>query len=99
MKLTILTLAFLSLTTTQLMAQMSPQTAADKWVDDLYDSMSDTARLGQLFMIRAHSNLGADHIQKVMEEIKTFQVGGLCFFQGTPEKQARSEERRVGKEC
>ncbi len=88
MRLTILTIAFLSLTTVQLMAQMSPKTAADKWVDDLYDSMSDTARLGQLFMIRAHSNLGSDHIQKVMDEIKTFQVGGLCFFQGTPEKQA-----------
>ncbi len=89
MTLQFLTIAFLSLTTTaQLMAQLSPKAAADKWVDDTYNAMSDTARMGQLIMVRAHSNLGEDHIQKVMEEIKTYGVGGLCFFQGTPEKQA-----------
>ncbi len=79
---------FISQMTTPLAAQLAPKTAADLWVDETYKAMSDTARIGQLFMIRAHSNLGADHIQKVMEEIKTYQVGGLCFFQGTPEKQA-----------
>ena len=88
MKLSFLLLVFLSLITTQLMAQMSPKTAADLWVDETYNAMSDTARIGQLFMIRAHSNLGEEHIQKVMNEIKTYQIGGLCFFQGTPEKQA-----------
>jgi beta-N-acetylhexosaminidase len=88
MRLPFLLLAFLSLMTAQLTAQMSPKTAADLWVDETYNAMSDTARIGQLFMIRAHSNLGEEHIQKVMNEIKTYQIGGLCFFQGTPEKQA-----------
>jgi beta-N-acetylhexosaminidase len=88
MKLPFLLLAFFSQMTTQLMAQMSPKAAADIWVDDTYNAMSDTARIGQLFMIRAHSNLGEEHIQKVMNEIRTYQIGGLCFFQGTPEKQA-----------
>jgi beta-N-acetylhexosaminidase len=37
---------------------------------------------------RGLGNLGEEHIQKVMNEIKTYQIGGLCFFQGTPEKQA-----------
>src|SRR5699024_609553 len=41
----------------------------------------------QLFMIRAHSDLGADHIQSVIHQIEKYKVGGLCFFQGTPEKQ------------
>lgn len=89
MRLTFLTIALFSLTTTaQLMAQLSPKAAADKWVDDTYNAMSDTARMGQLIVVRAHSNLGEDHIQKVMAEIQTYGVGGLCFFQGTPEKQA-----------
>jgi len=57
------------------------------WVDSVYNSMSDKERIGQLFMIRAHSNLGKDHIEQVQKQISEYYVGGLCFFQGTPEKQ------------
>ena len=59
-----------------------------KWVDSVFNEMTDDERLGQLFMIRAHSDLGQDHINEVKRLIQTYQVGGLCFFQGTPEKQA-----------
>lgn len=58
------------------------------WVDDKINSMSTKEKVGQLFMIRAHSNLGKDHEQQVAKYIKDYKVGGLCFFQGTPEKQA-----------
>ena len=58
------------------------------WVDSLYNTLSNDERLGQLFMIRAHSDLGQEHINEVIRQIQTFHVGGLCFFQGTPEKQA-----------
>ena len=61
--------------------------AAEAWVDSVFNTMSDDERLGQLFMIRAHSDLGADHIHAVVEQIQTYKVGGLCFFQGTPQKQ------------
>ncbi len=57
------------------------------WVDSTYNAMSEDEKLGQLFMIRAHSNLGADHIAKVKKQITDYGVGGLIFFQGTPEKQ------------
>lgn len=63
------------------------KSAEDQWVDSLYESLTDTQRLGQLLMIRAHSNLGADHISEVEDLIQRYFVGGLCFFQGTPEKQ------------
>ena len=59
----------------------------ERWVDSVYQSMSDDERIGQLFMIRAHSDLGADHIASVKQQIEDYHVGGLCFFQGTPEKQ------------
>jgi len=51
-------------------------------------TMSLEDKIGQLFMIRAHSDLGQDHIRSVEDQIKKYKVGGLCFFQGTPTKQA-----------
>lgn len=60
----------------------------DRWVDSVFQSLDANERLGQLFMIRAHSDLGPDHIAKVKEQIRQYKVGSLCFFQGTPEKQA-----------
>jgi beta-N-acetylhexosaminidase len=62
---------------------------ANNWADSVYNELSDRARIGQLFMIRAHSNLGEKHIKSVEDQIKQYEVGGLCFFQGTPEKQAQ----------
>lgn len=58
-----------------------------QWVDSVYNTMSEDERLGQLFMLRAHSNLGQDHVDKIKRLIREYRVGGLCFFQGTPEKQ------------
>lgn len=63
------------------------RTAEQKWVDSVYNHMGPDERIGQLFMIRAHSNLGADHIRSVTQQIEKYKVGGLCFFQGTAEKQ------------
>src|SRR5687767_5399398 len=39
-------------------------------------------------VIRAHSNLGPDHVAKVTNDIKKYNVGVLCFFQGGPVRQA-----------
>jgi len=64
-----------------------------EWVEQIFNSMTPDERLGQLFMIRAHSNLDAKHEKKVEGLIKKYHVGGLCFFQGTPEKQARLTNR------
>lgn len=58
-----------------------------QWVDSMYRAMTPDERIGQLIMIRAHSDLGSDHIASVMYDIEKFHVGGLCFFQGTPKKQ------------
>ncbi|MCB0568166.1 MAG: serine hydrolase [Phaeodactylibacter sp.] len=61
--------------------------AEQRWVDSVYNAMTESERLGQLFMIRAHSDKGQEHINEVMAQIERYHVGGLCFFQGTPEKQ------------
>ncbi len=58
------------------------------WANDKLAQMSIDQMIGQLFMIRAHSDLGPDHIKEVKRQIEKYEVGGLCFFQGTPTKQA-----------
>lgn len=64
-----------------------PKNPEDQWVDSVYRSMDLDERIGQLFIIRAHSNLGPDHVRSVTQQIEKYKVGGLCFFQGTPARQ------------
>ncbi len=64
-------------------------TPKDRWINDTYANMSEDERIGQLFMIRAHSNKTAEHVRAVKNQIKKYHVGSLCFFQGTPEKQVK----------
>lgn len=66
------------------------------WVDSVFRALSFEERLGQLFMIRAHSNLGSDHEAAVERLIRNYHVGGLCFFQGTPAAQVRLVNRYQG---
>jgi beta-N-acetylhexosaminidase len=58
------------------------------WVDSVYASMSDERRIGQLLMLRAHSDRDALYEQQVEDQIRVTHAGGLCFFQGTLERQA-----------
>ncbi len=61
---------------------------AVSWVDSVYNSLNKNERIAQLIIIRAHSNKGQGHIDSVMADIKKYKVGGLCFFQGGPVRQA-----------
>lgn len=65
----------------------------DRWVDSMFNVLTPDERLGQLFMIRAHSDKGADHIAGVEKLIREYHVGALCFFQGTPVKQVELTNR------
>ena len=62
--------------------------ASRKWVSKQFKKLSEDEKIAQLMVIRAHSNLGADHVQQVTDLIKKYNVGGLCFFQGGPVRQA-----------
>lgn len=69
-------------------AQYKSQLNKAQWVDSVFNSLTDDQRIGQLMVIRAHSNLGPDHVAKVTDDIKKYNVGALCFFQGGPIRQA-----------
>jgi beta-N-acetylhexosaminidase len=68
--------------------QYKSKLGAQQWVDSAFNSLTPDERLAQLMIIRAHSNLGADHVAKVTNDIRKYNVGGLCFFQGGPVRQA-----------
>ncbi|MDE3236140.1 MAG: serine hydrolase [Bacteroidota bacterium] len=62
--------------------------AAQHWVDSVFRKLSKREKIAQLMIIRAHSNLGPEHVQQVKELISKYNIGGLCFFQGGPVRQA-----------
>ena len=65
------------------------QEQARQWADSVLRSLTPEQRIAQLLIIRAHSNLGPDHVKQVTELIQKYNIGGLCFFQGGPVRQAR----------
>ncbi len=50
-------------------------------------------KVGQLFMVAAYSNRDEEHYAYLENLIKTNKIGGLIFFQGSPEKQVELTNR------
>jgi beta-N-acetylhexosaminidase len=69
----------------------------EKWVDSVFNALSDEERLGQMFMLRAHADKDTAYERQVENLIRKFKPGGLCFFNptylGTPEKHAELANR------
>ncbi len=61
---------------------------ASRWADSLLEGMSMDQQIGQLIMLRAHSNRSVSYKLNVARQIRTYHVGGICFFQGGPIRQA-----------
>lgn len=60
----------------------------NKWVDSTFKKLNRNERIAQLFMVRAHTNLGKKYIDSVGKVIKKQKLGGVVFFQGGPQRQA-----------
>lgn len=69
------------------------QTLQDKWADSVLATMSVDEKIGQLFMIATFSNRTEKYYQQVENNIATYHLGGLIFFQGGPHRQARLTNR------
>lgn len=59
------------------------------WVDSVFNAMTFDERLGQLFMVAAYSNKDQKHVDEISKLVKEENLGGLIFFQGGPNRQAR----------
>lgn len=60
-----------------------------QWVDSIMGKLTPDERVAQLFMARAHSNLGEAHERTVLKLVEDQKIGGLIFFQGDPKSQVK----------
>ncbi len=75
-----------------------PDTDAEtRWVDSIYNQLSFEEKVGQLFMVAAYSNKDASHIAEIEKLVSEYKVGGLIFFQGGPNRQAKLTNRYQAK--
>ncbi len=59
------------------------------FLDSVFRSLGLEQKIAQLIMIRAYSNRDSVYEDSLTQVIQTNQVGGVCFFKGTPYNQAR----------
>lgn len=62
--------------------------AQHNWVDSVFNTLTPKERIGQLFLVRAHTNLGQGYIDSVARILESEQLGGLVVFQGGPVRHA-----------
>jgi beta-N-acetylhexosaminidase len=76
-----------------LRAQYNVNLPANRWVDSVFNTLTDTQKIAQLMVIRLSSIDGTTgkitfYDQQVESDILRFNVGGICLFQGGPKQQA-----------
>ena len=69
--------------------QINAQSRAEKrWVKKHFKVLSLDEKIAQLMVLRAHSAWDDKKIDTLSQLIKKYNVGGLCFFQGGPVREA-----------
>jgi beta-N-acetylhexosaminidase len=63
------------------------------WADSVCRTLTPAERAGQLLMIRAVSNKDSVYDDSLVNIIRTWNIGGVCFFKGTPYHQAELTNR------
>lgn len=66
----------------------SQNTSAQRWVDSVFNTLTDEQRIAQLLIIRGYSNRDAAYNKELVRLVKELKLGGVCFFQGGPVRQA-----------
>ena len=69
--------------------QLNAHTKAEKkWVKKEFKALNLDEKIAQLMVLRAHSNWDEKKIDTLSQLIKKYNIGGLCFFQGGPVREA-----------
>src|SRR5664279_3222307 len=74
-------------------SQYNVNLPANNWVDSVFKTLTDTQKIAQLIIVRLSSidqSTGkiTFYDDQVESDIKRFNIGGICLFQGGPKKQA-----------
>jgi len=59
-----------------------------RWVDSVFLSLSIDQQIAQLLVVRAYSNRDQSYNDSMAGIIRRYNIGGVCFFQGSPVAQA-----------
>ncbi|MBK9735404.1 MAG: serine hydrolase [Saprospiraceae bacterium] len=59
----------------------------DQWVSSVMSNMSIDHKIGQIFMIRTYSRGNVGEENAISDLILKYNIGGICFFQGSPLEQ------------
>ena len=65
----------------------------EAWADSILSRMTLDEKIGQLFMVAAYSNQNEKYESELEKQIVKHHIGGLIFFQGTPDRQVRLTNR------
>ena len=73
--------------------QLFSDSAAIRWADSVYNTLNEDQRIGQLIVARlsTYDSKSKKIIflnDRVFEYVKNYNIGGICLFQGSPQKQA-----------
>ncbi|HLN54089.1 MAG TPA: glycoside hydrolase family 3 N-terminal domain-containing protein [Lentimicrobium sp.] len=60
----------------------------EQWVDSVFNTLTPDMRIAQLLMVRGYSNKDSVYNEELIRLISDFNIGGVCFFQGGPVRQA-----------
>jgi CubicO group peptidase (beta-lactamase class C family)/beta-glucosidase-like glycosyl hydrolase len=63
------------------------QSDKEKWVDSVFNQLTETERIGQLFMMPVPSHLENNKVDNVEKDIRFDNIGGILFTSGDPSKQ------------
>lgn len=64
------------------------KTDQQAWVDSVMNTLNINEKIAQLIFIRTYSNKDESYYKGIDKIIKKNDIGGLCFFQGGPVRQA-----------
>jgi beta-N-acetylhexosaminidase len=71
----------------------SQATGDSLWVDSVFLSLTQEQRIAQLLIIRAYSGRDSVYNDSLTNIIKKWNVGGVCFFKGSPFTQVSLTNR------
>ncbi len=70
-------------------AQHHSSLSANQWVDSVFKTLTNDQKIGQLIIVRLSTGNAAKtevvfHDKEVEEAVRTYNIGGICLFQGGP---------------
>ncbi|MEL7120848.1 MAG: glycoside hydrolase family 3 N-terminal domain-containing protein, partial [Bacteroidota bacterium] len=65
----------------------------EQWIANQLKKLSLEEKIAQLIHIPAWSNRGSRHLEYLLKQVEDYKIGGIIFFQGTPELQLDMTQR------